>query len=248
MRSPFIVIGPEYRDAYIIPLTSASGLLHSPGMSYLLTIVLALANLGPASLERLVTLPPEPGSAGTRAATVFHFVDRGEAEPFELLNDRGEIDPSALHALSHFVRCRRTGRQRPIAPRLAKIVLAAAQYFLLTDGDPQVDVISGTRARPFGAPHSNHFVGHAMDIAIPGVSAKLLSAWIWKNFRGVGVGYYPNQSFVHVDVREVDVRWIDRSHHGEGAHARYFARSPSELMPEIATARIARRPLASSDF
>jgi hypothetical protein len=51
---------------------------------------------------------------------------------------------------------------------------------------------------------------------------------VWQNFRHVGVGYYPKQEFVHVDSRDIDVRWVDTSMHGESAHAKYFGRLPSE--------------------
>jgi hypothetical protein len=74
-----------------------------------------------------------------------------------------------------------------------------------------------------------------------------VAAWVWKNFRGVGVGYYPKQDFVHIDVRDLDVRWIDTSLHGESAHARYFGRTASETAlpgnaPELAFDRARTAP------
>ena len=48
------------------------------------------------------------------------------------------------------------------------------------------------------------------------------------------MGVYPNQDFVHIDVREVDVRWVDGALHGESANARYFSRSPLDTLPENA--------------
>ncbi len=171
------------------------------------------------------------GSAleGPRREITFYFENRREALGIALFGDATHegIAPVALRELSHFVRCYRTDRERPIHPRLAEIVARVADAF----GRDTVDVISGFRAPPYGAPHSKHFLGRAMDLRLPGVPSKKLAAWVWRNFRGVGVGVYPNQNFVHIDVREADVRWVDTSLHGESANAHYFGRRPSEQLP-----------------
>jgi hypothetical protein len=70
-----------------------------------------------------------------------------------------------------------------------------------------------------------------MDIHVPNVPAKLVANWVWENFRHVGVGYYPKQQFVHVDTRDLDVRWVDTSSHGESAHARYLGRPAGDELP-----------------
>jgi hypothetical protein len=66
------------------------------------------------------------------------------------------------------------------------------------------------------------------------VPARQVATWIWKNFRHVGVGLYPNQEFVHVDSREDDVRWLDYSRSGESAGARYFGRPATEELQQDA--------------
>ena len=169
----------------------------------------------------------DPAIAGAPTWPItFYFENRQESLPIALF-DLGAfvaVSRDALAALSHHVRCFRTDKERPIHPRLAEIVARATEAF----GRDNVDVVSGFRARPFGAPHSKHFLGRAMDFRLPNVPSRKVAAWVWKNFRGIGVGYYPKQNFVHVDVRELDVRWVDTSLHGESAHARYFARTPSE--------------------
>ena len=163
----------------------------------------------------------------------FYFENRQEALPVVLFTfDLGlgaafGLSRDALALLSHHVRCFRTDRERPMHPRLAEIVARVTEAF----GRQNVDVISGFRAPPFGAAHSKHFLGRAMDLRLPGIPSRKLAAWVWKNFRGVGVGVYPKQDFVHIDVRDVDVRWLDTSLHGESAHARYFPRLPSDRLP-----------------
>jgi uncharacterized protein YcbK (DUF882 family) len=161
------------------------------------------------------------------AGVTFYFENRHEEQRFVLVDETGEAQPDAVRAFSHFVRCWRTNREKQIHPRTVEIVTAIADHFKVD----RIDVVSGYRARPYGAPHSKHFLGRAMDIHVPGVPAKQVATWVWSNFRHVGVGYYPKQQFVHVDSRDLDVRWVDTSLHGESAHAKYFGRAPGDELP-----------------
>jgi uncharacterized protein YcbK (DUF882 family) len=159
-----------------------------------------------------------------RPGLTFYFENRHEEATFDLFDANGDAQPDVLKQFSHFVRCWRTGREKPMHPRTVEIVSAIAQHF----GVSRVDIVSGFRARPYGAPHSKHFLGRAMDIHVPGARAKDVAKWVWSNFRHVGVGYYPNQQFVHVDTRDIDVRWVDQARHGESATARFFGRPATE--------------------
>ncbi len=162
-----------------------------------------------------------------RPAMTFYFENRHEEASFALFDDHGDAQPDVMKQFSHFVRCWRTEREKPMHPRLVEIVARVAEHFHTSE----IDVISGYRARPYGAPHSKHFLGRAMDIHVPGVPAKKVWQYVWTHFRHIGTGYYPKQEFVHVDVRDEDVKWIDTSRHGESAHARYFGRPADELLP-----------------
>jgi uncharacterized protein YcbK (DUF882 family) len=191
-------------------------------MMPILTIALALVS-GAADLAR-VFAPAEP----TYAPITFYFQNRHDEQQFQLLGDDGAVRPEIVKAFSHFVRCWRTEKEKQMYPRTLEIVSAISRHF----GDARVEIISGYRAKPYGAPHSKHFVGRAMDIHVDGVPAKQVATWVWKNFRNVGVGFYPKQEFVHVDSRDVDTRWVDMATHGESAHARYWGRLPGDELPE----------------
>jgi len=158
------------------------------------------------------------------AGVTFYFENRHEEATFAFFDEHGDAQQDVLKEFSHFVRCWRTGRQKAMHPRTVEIVTQIAAHF----GVEKIDIVSGYRARPYGAPHSKHFLGRAMDIHVPGVKAKVVAAWVWENFRHVGVGYYPKQDFVHVDSRDMDVRWVDQSRHGESANAKYTGRLPSD--------------------
>jgi uncharacterized protein YcbK (DUF882 family) len=157
----------------------------------------------------------------------FYFENRHEEATFALFDPNGAPQEDVLQQFSRFVRCWRTGRVKQMHPRTIELVSAIAEHFKVS----RIDVVSGYRARPYGAPHSKHFLGKAMDIHVPGIKAKDVAAWVWTNFRHVGVGYYPMQDFVHVDTRDIDVRWIDYSTHGESGRARYYLRGPDSELP-----------------
>jgi uncharacterized protein YcbK (DUF882 family) len=183
-----------------------------------LTFALALLS-NTVDLARFLEVD-EPG-------VLFTFGNRHEEGRFELFEEDGAVRPEALKAFSRFVRCWRTNKVKSMHPRTLEIVTAVSRHF----GDARIDVVSGYRAAPYGAPHSKHFIGRAMDIRVEGVPAAVVAAWVWKNFRGVGVGYYPAQQFVHVDTRPDDVRWIDHAQSGESGSARYFGRPAGETLP-----------------
>lgn len=187
----------------------------------LLSIALTLLS-GVADFTQVFVKPEE-----APAAVTFYFQNRHDEETFRLLDANGAVRPEAEKPFSYFVRCWRTNRVKQIYPRTIEIVAAISEHF----GGARVEVISGFRARPYGAPHSKHFIGHAMDIHVDGVPQPVVAAWVWKSFRHVGVGYYPKQDFVHVDSRPVDVRWVDLSRHGESARAKYFARLADDPLP-----------------
>ncbi|HEY2746054.1 MAG TPA: DUF882 domain-containing protein [Polyangia bacterium] len=172
-----------------------------------------------------------PDHLDERPAFTFYFENRHEEASFALFDEYGDAQPDVMKDFSHFVRCWRTGREKPMSARTVEIVSLVAQHFNVG----RIDVVSGYRAKPYGAPHSKHFLGRAMDIHVPGVKSKVVANWVWLNFRHVGVGYYPKQEFVHIDSRDIDVRWVDTSAHGESAHARYTGRLPSDdVLPEDA--------------
>ena len=74
-----------------------------------------------------------------------------------------------------------------------------------------VNVTSGYRCSSCnkavgGAENSYHLFGMAADIWVEGISPQQL-AEIAANIGFDGIGVYPEQGFVHVDVRGYKVRW-----------------------------------------
>jgi uncharacterized protein YcbK (DUF882 family) len=80
-------------------------------------------------------------------------------------------------------------------------------------GGRTLKVASGFREHSY-ARESKHQAGRACDFSIEGVPNEALFAYL-STLEGVGVGYYPNSSFVHVDVRAKSTRWTDDSAPGQ---------------------------------
>ncbi len=97
--------------------------------------------------------------------------------------------------------------------RLLKLIAIVSDTF----GGRPIRVVSGFRNRSY-ASKSKHRSGRALDFSIPGVPNSALRDYL-VTFRNVGVGYYPNSSFVHFDVRPRKTYWVDQS--GPGQRPRY---------------------------
>lgn len=133
----------------------------------------------------------------------------------QLLGKRGHLAPAALAGLGRLMRFYPTGEKIPIDPRLASLIGEVSDHF----GGKPLRVVSGYR--PYTpaqyTPHSNHNLGRALDFSVDGVPATALRDFC-RTFRNAGVGYYPNSTFVHLDVRAGKAYWVDYSRAGEAPH------------------------------
>ncbi len=133
----------------------------------------------------------------------------------------GNFDDAALAALDEGFRCRRTKDHRAVDPRLYEALSIIYDHF----GQKRIELVSGFRFQRNEG--SRHFHASAMDIRIPGVSAKKLYQFAETlDAGGMGIGIYPRSGFVHIDYRapgEPSYRWTDRS--GGGSKDR--GKSPS---------------------
>ena len=172
------------------------------------------------------------------------FVRGTEEEAFPLTRCDGSQAPLAVEKLSVLARA---GAPKPaqsatqlaktkgpllapgirrLDPRLIEQLQLVVDHFgksAAASKQPRVHLVSGFRPSSIG---SYHATGHALDVHIEGVANESLVDFC-KSLTDVGCGYYPNSSFVHMDVREKGtghVSWIDASGPGEGA--RYVEQWP----------------------
>jgi uncharacterized protein YcbK (DUF882 family) len=138
-------------------------------------------------------------------------VNTEETATFALRPD-GALRPEQAPQVAYFFRCRRTGRQMPLAPGVLAVLEDVAKKW----PGHVIEVVSGFRAPPYGAPHSKHFQGHAIDLRVRGVKSTVVRDYVWREHQQVGVGYYPHENFVHIDWRagEQDTAWTGEGEDG----------------------------------
>ncbi|OYW21618.1 MAG: hypothetical protein B7Z43_09915 [Sphingomonas sp. 12-62-6] len=136
-------------------------------------------------------------------------------ERFDAVFARGGRFVSAgLAELNHGLRDWRTEEEAPMDRRLLALLVSLRQSLGVTGGKP-FDLISGYRSpatnavlRSRGGAHtgvatkSQHMLGKATDIHLPGVPLERLRDAARALGMG-GVGYYPKDGFVHVDTARV---------------------------------------------
>ena len=139
------------------------------------------------------------------------LVHGGTSWSGKVFDKKGKIAPKALDAFSRML-ASSGGKTHKIEPRLLALVATVSDHF----GGRTIEVVSGFRPQTSSqfTPHSRHNAGAAIDMHVRGVDNEELREFC-KSFRNVGVGFYPNSSFIHLDVRTESATWTDFSKPGE---------------------------------
>ncbi len=174
-----------------------------------------LGQRGALATETVPALPPsEPKADPAPRALAFHHTHTHEQISLVYAAD-GTYLPQALSLLNRFMRDHYSGRVGSMDPQLFDL-LHRLRLALDSASLPPFEVISGYRcpetnsllrqSRGGGvARRSLHMDGRAIDVRLPGVPlAELRDAAL--ALQGGGVGYYPNEQFVHIDTGRVR-RW-----------------------------------------
>lgn len=169
--------------------------------------------------------PCPPWKAPPKVTVVRY--DGAEADRFALVDCDGAIAPEAMDRLA--VLARPPGTPRPelplplepvgdaepgewlprvrlLHPRMVWVVEKVAEAF----PGRSIYVMSGYRRDGHGGLHQK---GRALDLFVSGVPNEQLFSFC-KSLRDVGCGFYPNNKFVHVDIRPYGtprVLWVDVS-------------------------------------
>jgi len=129
-----------------------------------------------------------------------HF--RGQA-----VDKKGKVTPLAQTEVSKLFGA--VGTRPATDPRLIKLLAKVSDHF----GSRPIRIVSGYRTRSFFQ-DSRHKLSRAVDFSIPGVDNPTVRDYL-RTLTDVGVGYYPNSSFVHLDVRDQNTYWVDYAGPGE---------------------------------
>lgn len=214
-------------------------LRRSPFPFHSLLAVLALYGSVTSALGATVVRRSDAHGHGAKSA-------RGEA-PVELFHltthatytlrpDRrsGSFSPPVMRAMRQLLRCHHTGMRHAISRRLIEVLYATARHF----HSSKVYIVAGYRAprvaRKKGNPRSPHKRGVACDFRLETASIEAVRDYLRTKWHDIGVGYYPNSGFIHVDVeRRKPAYWIDYSAPGE--RARYAQKAPAAVEEEART-------------
>jgi len=113
----------------------------------------------------------------------------------------GRVSAETADEIAQIMQDRITGRTRRIAPgTLALLADVAARY-----PGHEIEVISAVRSEPErtrdGVPHSRHWDGRAIDLQVRGAKLSEVRDAMWKGHHHIGVGWYPEAGFIHIDYR-----------------------------------------------
>ena len=123
------------------------------------------------------------------------------------------VDPTTasgmkeLSRVSRGAKTRRAGLEGTLDPKIGRILSKIGGRF----PGKTIKVYSGHREGGKGV----HSKGQAIDIGVEGVKKEDLFRYIRSNIKSGGQGFYPNQPFVHVDVRPGKAVWVDFDKKGE---------------------------------
>ncbi|WP_394850653.1 DUF882 domain-containing protein [Pendulispora brunnea] len=120
-------------------------------------------------------------------------------------SDHGGFSARDLDRAAHVLRDSRNGCEHPMDPRLLDLAYRIQTYFHAQE----LRIVSAYRA-PRRHRKSNHGLGRALDMIVPGASDEEVAKFA-RELGFVGIGVYPASGFVHVDVRSRSYFWVDRS-------------------------------------
>jgi len=123
------------------------------------------------------------------------------------LDSKGRIRGPARQGISSLLGA--TGDHPGAPDRLLRLLVQVSDTF----GGRPIYIVSGYRTTSHYA-DSRHKTSQAIDFSVTGVPNAVVRDYL-RTLPSVGVGYYPNSSFLHLDVRKQKTYWVDYAGPGE---------------------------------
>jgi uncharacterized protein YcbK (DUF882 family) len=179
-------------------------------MARWLALALVLAG-GLSGISSAAYGSPAADSAFSRLPAL-RFTNESDSRSLSvrLYDDSGYIDELEATRLDVLL-CDARDPKAPAALALDRRTLQLAVRAALHFRVLEVRVVSAYR-KPGRRREGLHATGKAIDFKLPGVSARVLAAYL-RTLPRVGVGIYthPRTSYVHLDDREHSFYWLDAS-------------------------------------
>jgi uncharacterized protein YcbK (DUF882 family) len=191
--------------------------------------------------------PPRPTKTTLRnryPAVPLFGAHVGETLGYRPFDERGRDRREAERALQRLLRSRQTGAQHRLHPRLGAVLYEIGRHF----AGHRIEIFSGYRPRAYcDRAHSRHINGSAVDFRVEGIDNEELIAYLEKTFHPAGVGFYPHDVHVHLDVdRRVDTYWTDPGPPSSDPMLAVPANEPALVdVPRLAEAEVEPPPAAN---
>lgn len=166
----------------------------------------------------------KPKKLSRYAAVELYHINTKETLMLRFQDDRGRPIKGWQKRFDKFMRCHLTGAVHKMDGRLAQLLYKTARHF---EGH-RMEVVSGYRHPKVARnPKSPHKEGLACDFRMASIPNTVLRDFLRQTYDHVGVGYYPNSVFVHLDNRKngPSAFWIDYSGPGQTAE---YAENPRD--------------------
>jgi hypothetical protein len=142
-----------------------------------------------------------------------------------VIDSNGRLHGSGVRTLNNLLGA---GGGHPALPeRLIRLLVEVSDTF----GGRPIRLVSGYRTNSYYQ-DSRHKQSAAIDFLVVGVPNAVVVDYL-REFEDVGVGYYPNSSFVHMDVRNQSAYWVDYAGPGEPPRS-----SPNQKAPPRADRKL----------
>jgi LysM repeat protein len=161
-----------------------------------------------------------------------------------VIDAKGRLRPSARAGISQLLGA--TGDHPGAPDRLLRLIVEVSNTF----GGRPIHIVSGYRTTSFFR-DSRHKTSQAIDFAIVGVPNAVARDYLM-TLDNVGVGFYPNSTFLHLDVRPRSTHWTDYAGPGQAPRKRAGAPAATpvdfdELAEQAAEGSVARAPEQPSE-
>lgn len=205
--------------------------------------LMATAMAGWTAVSAPIPLPAEAVAtlvAGNTAAPVQVdlYDQNGHQKGLVAIWRDGSTDKDTADELRMLFRCRRTQREATIAqPTLAMLADVADHYPGKT-----IEYVSAYRVSRDESATSPHRRATAIDFRIRGVQLRTIRDYLWRNYTGIGVGWYPEGQYIHIDSRPQlhDTSWTFV--HGNNRYNPYWAELARRVEPLPDAPQIQARP------
>ena len=149
----------------------------------------------PGSAE--VALAATPTLAPTDAVDVTLYDENHRETRVVRIGRDGAVTPETEAVIDHLFRCKRTGLTHKMDRRLLAMIADVSAHF----GGRTITFISGYRTGREERKTSPHRHARALDFRVDGVSLIAVRNYVWAYYEDVGVGWYPQENFIHLDHR-----------------------------------------------